>query len=149
MKKFLKFMPLLLVAVLGFATWSCSDDDDKDKPLVVNMLPDQAKEFVAKYFPSAAIVAAKTDGKEYDVALSDGTQIEFDSAGQWLDVDAPRGGYLPSGFYPEGIDEYISLNYNGFGINEISKETGGYDVELVNGVDLKFDADGQFISLDR
>lgn len=148
MKKFFKFMPLLLVAVLGFATWSCSDDDNNES-LAVNMLPDQAKDFVAKYFPSTAIVAAKTDGNEYDVLLSDGTKIDFDKTGEWTDVDAPRGVTLPSGFYPEAIDTYVAANYEGNGINEISKETGGYDVELVSGIDLKFDSNGQFVTVDR
>ncbi|MDE5595885.1 MAG: PepSY-like domain-containing protein [Muribaculaceae bacterium] len=148
MKKFLKFMPLLLIAVFGTMVWSCSDDDNDDS-LAVNMLPDQAKEFVAQYFPSSAIIAAKTDGNEYDVMLSDGTKIEFDKSGEWKDVDAARGATVPSGFYPETIDTYVAANYEGKGINEISKETGGYDVELVNGVDLKFDSAGQFVAVDR
>lgn len=38
---------------------------------------------------------------------------------------------------------------NGTGINEISKEPVGYDVELVSGVELIFDTDGGFIGYDR
>lgn len=148
MKKFLKFMPLLLIAVFGVTVWSCSDDD-KDEALAVNMLPDQAKEFVAQYFPDAAIIAAKTDGNEYDVLLSNGTKIDFDKTGEWQDVDAPRGAVLPAGFYPSAIDDYVAANYQGSGINEISKETRGYDVELTSGVDLVFDTAGQFVSVDK
>lgn len=147
MKKFFKFIPLLLVAVLGCAAWSCSDDDSE--PVAVAMLPDTAKSFVTQYFSSAVIVSAKIDGDEFETRLSDGTRIDFDKAGAWTDVDAPKGKTIPSGFYPEAIDSYVATNYAGTGINEISKEKRGYDVELVSGVDLVFDTAGQFISVDR
>lgn len=147
MKKFLRIMPVLLVAVLSIGAWSCSDDDDE--PLAVNMLPDQAKQFVTDYFSNAVIVSAKTDGDEYVARLSDGVTIDFDKNGVWTDVDAPRGRVLPTGFYPEAIDNYIAANYTDGGINEISKEARGYDVELVTGVDLVFDINGQFVAVDR
>ncbi|MDE5554220.1 MAG: PepSY-like domain-containing protein [Muribaculaceae bacterium] len=148
MKKLLKFMPLLLVAVLGVTTWSC-DDDDKDEAIAITMLPNSAKEFVTTYFSNAVIVSAKIDGDEYEARLSDGTTIDFDKTGAWTDVDAPKGKTIPSGFYPAAIDTYVTTNYAGNGINEISKEKRGYDVELVSGVDLVFDTAGEFISIDR
>ena len=149
MKKFFKFMPMLLVAVLGFATWSCDDDDDKDEAIAITMLPDSAKEFVTTFFSNAVIVSARVDSNEYEAMLSDGTKIEFDRTGVWTDVDAPRGKTIPTGFYPSAIDTYVAANYSGNGINEISKESRGYDVELVSGVDLVFDYNGEFVAVDR
>ncbi len=149
MKKLLKFLPMLLVAVMGFSMVSCSDDDDKDQSIAVSMLPESAKGFVTKYFSDAVIVSARIDGNEYEATLSDGTKIDFDKAGEWTDVDAPKGRTIPSGFYPEAIDTYVAANYAGTGINEISKELRGYDVELVSGVDLVFSQTGDFISVDK
>lgn len=150
MKKLLKFLPMLLVAVFGVtAMSSCSDDDDKDQTIAISMLPNSAKEFVTTYFSNAVIVSAKVDGNEYEAILSDGTKIDFDKTGAWTDVDAPRGKTIPTGFYPEAIDTYVAANYTGVGINEISKEKRGYDVELVSGVDLVFSTTGEFIAVDK
>lgn len=147
MKKFVKFIPMLLVAVIGcMMLWSC---DDKDEPISDNALPSQAKTFIQQYFPSATIVSANKDKDEYEVVLSEGTRIDFNKSGEWTDVNAAIGKTIPSGFYPEEIDTYVAANFEGIGINEISKEKRGYDVELVTGTDLLFNYDGAFIGFDR
>lgn len=105
--------------------------------------------FVSTYFPSQEINVSQKDNDGYEVMLSDGTMIDFNLSGEWVDVDAPVGKTIPSGFYPAAIDSYIAANVNGTGINEISKEPVGYDVELVSGVELIFDTDGGFIGYDR
>lgn len=149
MKKLFKLLPLFLVAVTGAtALSSCHDDDDNDQIITISALPDSAKEFVSQYFPQLTIVSAKIDGNEYEVKLTDGTTIDFDKTGNWIDVDAPNGKTVPGGFYPEGIDMYILANYPENGINEISKEFRGYEVDLTSGIDLKFDVDGNFVSAD-
>ncbi|MBD5486669.1 MAG: hypothetical protein HDR18_14310, partial [Lachnospiraceae bacterium] len=62
---------------------------------------------------------------------------------------APVGKTVPAGFYPAAIDTYISSAYSGSGINEISRIDRGYEVELLNGTDLYFSADGTYIGIDR
>lgn len=95
------------------------------------------------------IMTTQREKDEYEVTLSDGTVIDFDKSGEWKDVDAAMGQSLPTGFYPAAIDNYIAANYAGAGINEISKERRGYDVELVTGQDLVFNAQGEFITIDK
>ncbi len=146
MKKILKFFPLLLIAVLGVALTSC--DNDKDEPIPASKLPAKATEFITQYFPSANIVSSQKDKDKYEVYLSDGTDIDFDKDGEWIDVDAPAGKTIPTGFYPADIDIYITDYYSGVGINEISKEKRGFDVELTSGIDLIFASDGTFIGID-
>lgn len=145
-KKLMKIMPLLLIAVVGTAAASCSD---KDEPIDPSKLPANAQTFVTTYYPSATIVTSKKDGNEYEVLLSDGTKIDFDKSGEWKDVDATVGMTIASGFYPAAIDTYVATNYPGTGINEISKEKRGYDVELLTGLDLRFNTAGEFQSIDR
>ncbi len=144
MKKILKLLPLLLIAVLGISLSSCSD---KDEPISALDLPSTSKEFIAQYFPSASIVAAQKDKDEYDVVLSDGTKIEFDKKGNWTDVDAPQTKVLPTGFYPAEIDNYLAEYFEGEGINEISKVERGYEVEIISGTEILFAHDGSFIEI--
>ncbi len=148
MKKIFGFLPLLLISVMCIAVTACSDDDD-DAVIGKNELPAAVTSFVSTYFPSQEINVSQKDNDGYEVMLSDGTMIDFNLSGEWVDVDAPVGKTIPSGFYPAAIDSYIAANMNGTGINEISKEPVGYDVELVSGVELIFDTDGGVIGYDR
>lgn len=69
-------------------------------------------------------------------------------AGEWVDVDAPVNMIILDGIAPETIVNYIEENYPEYGINEISKETYGYGGELVNNVELRFNAQGEFLGVD-
>ena len=111
-------------------------------------MPVSARTFVSTYFAPAKVATVYKDGSEYEVMLSDGVRIDFNKSGEWTDVDAPLNKELPTGFYPETIDTYLLANMYGAGINEISKERYGYDVELVNGIDLRFDSQGKFLRYD-
>lgn len=148
MKKLLKFLPLFVVAIMSMAFWSCSDDDD-DKVITNTELPTEAKTFLSTYYTDIKY-QAKEDKGEYEVYLANGHRVDFYKDGTWKDVDAKFGETVPSGFYPSEIDTYIAANYPDNGINEISKESYGYDVELVkNGIDLEFDNDGVFLRIDK
>ena len=146
-KTVFKLLPVLLIALMGTVVWSC--DDDKDETITATELPAQAKAFISQYFPAAKVVKAQKDHDEYEVTLSDGTEMDFDKAGEWTDVDAPVGVVLPKGFYPEAIDNYLTDNFITAGINEISKEKGGYEIELTTGTEMHFTAIGEFILMDQ
>lgn len=146
MKKIVKFIPLMLVALILPLLWSCKDD--KEEPVNSENLPQSAKTFLATYYPGEYVISALKDKNDYDVTLSNGHIIEFNSNGVWEDVSAPYGLTVPTGFYPSAIDTYVAENGNGFGINEISRERHGYDVDLVSGVEYRFDTEGRFIGLD-
>lgn len=149
MKKLLKFLPFLLVAVMAVGLWSCDDDDDKDVIVTEQQLPSKAKAFISDYYPSVKVSKVTKDNSEYEVILSNRHQIEFNLAGEWMDVDAPTGETVPTGFYPADIDTYIGENLGGTGINEVSRENYGYDVELVDGRDLRFSTTGSFLGYDN
>lgn len=149
MKTFTKFLPLLFISLVGMVVMTGCKDDDEDKIISENSLPASARSFISQYFSSATVVTTQQDKDEYEVLLSDGTRIEFDIIGDWSDVEAAFGKVIPSGFYPSAIDNYVATNYPSVGINEISKEIGGYDVDLINGAELKFDYSGNFQGFDR
>lgn len=150
--KTLKWMYLAAVAVLAPSLASCDKHDDQ--PISPNALPTAAQQFVKQYYADATIIYVEKDKDhydgEYDVTLSNATEITFDRQGNWVDVDAPKGQTIPDGIAPATIASYVTTNYTApIGINEISKERFGYEVELTTGLDLRFDANGTYLGLDH
>lgn len=143
-----KVLLLACAAIVAIGLGACGDDDEM---IPAVQLPESAKTFVAKFFPGAEIVKVEKDGRhdstEYTVTFASGYKVEFDSLGEWTDVDAPSGSIIPSGIAPAVIEEYVSNYFPGNGINEISRDYHGYDVDLVSGVELTFTLDGQLIEI--
>lgn len=154
MKKTLTILSLLFVCLFGTtALWSC-DDDEKEEPAFSSELPGSANAFLDTYYPGIKVAYVNIDkdnGKTtYDVSLNNGHQIEFSATGEWLDVDAPEGQAIPSGIAPQAIVQYLATNYAGSDvINEISRESYGYNVELANHVDLMFSSTGEYLGVDK
>lgn len=113
-------------------------------------LPAPITDFIKKQFPNATIAGIEADhehgGLEYDVYLSDGTQIDFDANNQWEKVESMKG--VPAFFIPQGISSYVKSNYQNLAITKINKELHGFDVELANGMELTFDRSGRFLGMD-
>lgn len=151
MKRTLRIFALLLIGMIGIALWSCSDDD-KSEPVAYDTLPTVAKAFVSLHYSytSVSSVIQKTDDglTEYEVVMADGQKVTFNAAGEWIDIDAPAGQPIPLGIVPAKISLYIKNNYSDVGVNEISKSATGYEVELLSGIDLLFDAAENFVRVD-
>ncbi|MDE6504058.1 MAG: PepSY-like domain-containing protein [Muribaculaceae bacterium] len=153
MKYALKHFAAIAVVMLSAAfVWNCSDDD-KDVPVDMAALPANAKAFISAHYTDVSVVSAirdRDDGRdEYEVRFSNGHEVTFDAAGEWIDVEAPAGRVVPDGLVPEAVALYVVTNYPSEGINEISRSAAGYDVDLTNGVDLEFDPLGNFLRVDR
>lgn len=73
-----------------------------------------AQQFVKQYFAGASysrVEKEKDDGFwEYEVWLSDGSQVEFDEKGEWKSVDC-KYSVLPIGIIPFVIAEDIAKKY--------------------------------------
>jgi hypothetical protein len=55
---------------------------------------------------------------------------------------------VPAVLVPQLIATYVSTNFPGEIIVKIDKERHGYDVELSNDLDLKFNKKGMLIGMD-
>lgn len=152
--KNIRFFLLFLASIFTLSLASCDDKDHPEEPVGEAALPGAAKTFLSTYYDGVKINRIVKDVEddifvEYEVYLANGHDVTFDSDGDWKDVDAPAGKTIPDGIAITPITDYINAHYSGYGINEISKENYGYDVELTNGLDLDFDLQGNFIRVER
>ena len=122
-----------------------------DRIIPVNQLPEAAQKFVQATFPGHTISYAKIDkdlfSKSYEVRLDNGFEIEYDKDGTWYKVDCKHSA-VPAGIIPASIAEYVKNSFPGTHITKIDKKRRGYEVELSNDLDLKFNSSGQFIRID-
>ncbi len=112
-------------------------------------LPQQAQATIAQHF-SAEIIYVEidrelgliTDG--YDVHFADGTEVKFDSNGEWEEIE----GNVPEALLPKTMIDYVKGKFTNSRIKSVEKNRRGYDVELTNDIDLKFNRDGSFRRID-
>ena len=126
---------------------SCSD-----RPVAPAQLPGVITAFIQQNFPNQAITFAQKDleitGWQYDVVLADGTQIEFDTDQMWDKIQCPMTNPVPAVLIPAPIMSYLQGNFPGVMIQKIDKDSFGYEVELANGLELKFNQAGALMEMD-
>jgi hypothetical protein len=141
-----KFFLVAFAAMFMQSAVSLADD----VMIAATQLPAAAQTFVKKTFPNATIAYAEKDGfvnPSYEVHLSDGTKVEFDRRGIWNKVDAQLQP-VPAHLVPTAIANYVKTNFTGVQIVKIDKEPYGYEIELSNDLDLKFNRAGALIAMD-
>lgn len=116
-------------------------------PIKQSDLPKTATTFLTKHFPGDKIRRAEKEkgwrGMEYEVELKSGAEIDFRENGDWKDIKAARGNSVPAALISTAISKYVTTNYSGLKIVEISRIRGGYDIELSNGTELKLTEDAK------
>ena len=138
MKHFLMALLCLLVSNVALAD---------DTPIPVEQLPAAAKTFVQTNFEGKRIIYAEKDWNSYECRLDDGTKVEFNRKGNWKKVDCHMTA-VPAAIVPQAIQQYVTTNFPGCIITKIDKERYGYDIELSNDIDLKFNYQGVIIGMD-
>ena len=118
-----------------------------DTPIPVEQLPAAAKTFVQTNFQGKRIIYAEKDWNSYECRLDDGTKIEFNRKGNWKKVDCHMVA-VPAAIVPATIQQYVETSFPGNIITKIDKERYGYDIELSNDIDLKFNYQGMIIGMD-
>ena len=137
-------MKYFLMALMCLMSSSILADDT---PIPVEQLPEAARTFVQANFKGQKIVYAEKDWNSFECRLKDGTKIEFTKKGAWKKIDRKKDA-VPAELVPEAIREYVKANFEDCIITKIDKERYGYDIELSNDIDLKFNYQGAFIGMD-
>lgn len=141
MKKFL----LAMVAVVGISSAACARDVySRD----ASTLPPAAQEVIARNFKGkvSVIKIDKDLGfvSDYEVVLTNGAEVQFDRNGNWESIEMPINKKVPNGLVPAGVTQYVRQNHKGLNIVGIDRDRRGYEVQLSNGVEMKFDRQGNF-----
>lgn len=144
-----KIALLFLMAIGAISAASAKDTYAHD----ATVLPKAAQTTIANNFKSevSLVKIDKNFGRvsEYEVILTDGTEISFDRNGNWDNVETSASKSVPSAFIPKGISSYVAKNHKGARVVGIDKERSGYEVELSNGIDIKFNKAGEFQRYDK
>lgn len=130
------------------------DEDFGDEHLSVSDLPQNILDFIEQYFPGVEIEEAeKENNGNYEIELENDVELIFDSNGNFLgqgedeNEDENDDQEIDPADLPQNILDYISENYPDNSIIEAEFEDDDkYEVTLNNGVELEFDAAGNFLS---
>lgn len=145
----MKTIKFFMVALMSLVTVTTCFADDR--MILPEQLPAPAKAFIQTHFNGTNILFASKEydglSKHYEVHLNDGTQVDFDSKGNWDKVENHMTP-VPAVLVPQLIATYVNTNFPGEIIVKIDKERHGYDVELGNDLDLKFNKKGMLIGMD-
>ncbi len=141
-----KFFAIGFVALELLMT-ACSD-----KPVMPAQLPVDITAFIQQNFPGQTISFAKKDleitGWQYNVVLADGTQIDFDTDHMWDKIQCAMTTSMPTALVPAPILAHLQTNFPGAMILKIDKERYGYEIELTNGLEMKFNNQGALMEVD-
>ena len=144
-------MKKVLFTLLALVAFLAPVKADNDRPIPPEQLPEAAKTFVQQYFPGNAIAYAEIEEGymkvSYEARLQDGTKIDFFQNGEWDKVDCHYKA-VPNAIVPEAIFKYVQNNFAGQAIVKIDKEHYGYEVELSNDMELKFNKEGALMYID-
>ncbi len=132
------------------------EEEEEDDSIVTNY-PATIDDYIAQNFPGAAIeeVELTTEG-DYEVELNNDTELLFDAMGNFVEeiieedndeeaeMEDDEDAIVTD--YPTAIDDYVAQNHPDTTIEEVVLTSeGDYEVELSDGTELLFDADGNFI----
>lgn len=117
----------------------------------VNKLPAMAREMISRDFPNSRVASIKIDkdlfeAASYEVKLENGTEVEFNANGEWVEIDC-KNNPVPAFFIPQGIARYMNDNYNGHKIVKIERDRKGYELTLHNGWEVEFDRYDKFVKV--
>lgn len=140
----------LLLGIVLFANVGLADN--KVYTTDVNALPENSRQFLATHFNKIKVAHISIDRKwygikDYDVILTDGTEVEFRKNGEWKEV-SNRNIAIPSTILLAPIRDYVKTNFSTNYIVSVELDDRKYEVKLNNGMELDFDRNGNLRKVD-
>ncbi|QHI36149.1 hypothetical protein IMCC3317_15080 [Kordia antarctica] len=161
---------VLLILIITTSIFSCSKDSTNvipnepastnlvaaksDNSINVATLPQVVLDYIATNYPNETIATSEIeDNGSFEVELSSGIELIFNSSGTFIGIDDDSGDDYgdtdinPTDL-PQVILDYILANYPSITIHEAELENNGnYEIELTNDVVLIFDGSGTFLGV--
>ena len=142
---------IFVSAALLFAGITGSFAGGRERPITLDKLPAAAQEFLAANFKDLTLAYAVEDpkfiGSEYEVIYTDRTEVDFESNGEWSSVERKYAA-VPAAIVPVQIADYVKKSFAGESIRKIDRDKYTWEVELSNGLEIKFDRNFQVIDID-
>ncbi len=118
-------------------------------------LPDTARDFLNEHFSSVSVEKADENSnwkiwadERYEVRLSNGIELDFDEHGNIIEIDTKNNQAIPMTALPASISAYLDSNHPDAKVIGWEKNDQEQEVELEDGTEVEFDAQGQFRRLD-
>lgn len=142
---------IMLTAALLFAGITASLADN-DRPITLEQLPAAAQTFLKTHFADLtlayAVEAPKFVGSEYEVTYTDRTEVEFRPNGEWSSVER-RYAAVPASIVPAQISAYVAKSsFSNQYIKKVERDAYTWEIELSNGIEIKFDREFHVIDID-
>ena len=120
-----------------------------------NNLPGNAQDFINRHFSQASIEKVDENSNwqiweedKYEVKLSNGMELDFDENGNILEIDGENNEAIPMDALPSKIKSYLQANHANATVIGWEKHKKEQEIELADGTELEFDADGNFRKMD-
>ena len=142
---------IMLTAALLFAGITASLADN-DRPITLEQLPAAAQTFLKTHFADLTLAYAVEDpkfvGSEYEVTYTDRTEVEFRPNGEWSSVER-RYAAVPASIVPAQISDYVAKSsFSNQYIKKVERDAYTWEIELSNGIEIKFDREFHVIDID-
>lgn len=116
-------------------------------------IPLEARKFIDRHFKGLTVTEAEREFADgtYDIELSDGTDIEFNSKGEWTEVDAPEGRLLSDKLLRHLLPDRARRDLGRYKVYDkveaVKRTSSGYTVELrgMKVDEYLFDHSGRFL----
>lgn len=141
---------ILAITSIIFTINSCRSENSENSEVRIEIteLPEQSRNFLETNFNGFQVNRATKDvssfDEYYEIFVNNGITIDFNRIGEWTEVDG-NGLSIPTSFIDEEIVSYINTNYPTFPIENIDKKPYGYEVDLINNTELRFNTSGKLI----
>ncbi len=114
---------------------------DDGVPVTMDKLPATAQRLIKTHFSTSDIAYIQMErewvSKSYEVAFVNGNKIDFDHKGNWTELNC-KFTQVPDALVPKAIRNYVSRNHSGRTIRKMEREGNYFDIELDNGLEIKF-----------
>ena len=140
----MKKLILAFIAIVSFGFSTAMAQNTNTNPAIT--------QFVTQHFPNATVQMVLPDEDDIDVILNDYTKIEFRLNHEWKKVDCEHATTyttVPAELVPEQITAYVNSNFQGATIKKLEKKyMGGWEIELSNGLEVKFNSSFRVLEVD-
>ncbi len=107
-------------------------------------LPENIKQFIASNF-NAQVGLVQQDSDEYEIYLSDGTELEFDIVGNYKEIKNDMKP-LSLSVLPINIASIVQSQFSGAFLRKVKRKFSYYELEFSNSLEVKIDPNGTILS---